>query len=193
MQQRKRGAGVLCAKDTSFAVSVVGLGHARAAPYLFDQSSKLRGVALRNAARGRRRRRSNNSATLANVRLDLAQRRQRNSSGVRQGEQLPLHPGGTTQLTAIHADRVQQRVFVRDVVIVAGQHMRGIVGFQANEIRHVVAVEVQHVVHRRSLLHEELHTVEVREERATRVPPRDLGVEMCACKVLLPGQACGRG
>jgi hypothetical protein len=60
---------------------------------------------------------------------------------------------------------VQQRIFVGHVIVVSRQNVRWVIALQPRKVWHLVTVEVQNVIHRVALLHEELGTVEVSEER----------------------------
>ena len=60
---------------------------------------------------------------------------------------------------------VQQRIFVGHIVVVPRKNTSRIIALQSHEVRNFVAVEVQDIVYCVALLHEELGTVEVAEER----------------------------
>ena len=51
---------------------------------------------------------------------------------------------------------MQQRVFVGNVVVVAGKDVRGVVALEANKVGNLIAVKVENIVDSMALLQQEL-------------------------------------
>ena len=96
-------------------------------------------------------------------------------------------PSGVWRSAAAELHAVKERVFVGDVVVVAGEDVRGVVGFEAHEVGDLVAVEVEDVGDGLALLQEELRAVEGRGEGAAWRHQVTLGLRCVPAKYSWPG------